>query len=104
MELHTFSSLNKAFWEQYKDSMDDANGAVVFIDSETLRLKNMQIENVEELPKHFNKGTLVVIQQKEDLEKYLLNQHYENTVLLLMTSGTFGGLSISNLIEAIFES
>jgi hypothetical protein len=45
-----------------------------------------------------------VIQQKEDLEKYLLNQHYENTVLLLMTSGTFGGLSISNLIEAIFES
>lgn len=104
MELHTFSSLNKAFWEQYKDSMDDANGAVVFIDSETLRLKNMQIENVDELPKHFNKGTLVVIQQKEDLEKYLLNQHYENTVLLLMTSGTFGGLSISNLIEAIFES
>jgi UDP-N-acetylmuramate: L-alanyl-gamma-D-glutamyl-meso-diaminopimelate ligase len=104
MELHTFSSLNKAFWEQYKDSMDDANDAVVFIDSETLRLKNMQIENVEELPKHFNKGTLVVIQQKEDLEKYLLNQHYENTVLLLMTSGTFGGLSISNLIEAIFES
>src|SRR5690606_10326750 len=42
LELHTFSSLNKDFMDQYKNTMDQADEAVVFYSRHALELKRMK--------------------------------------------------------------
>ena len=40
MELHTFSSLNKSFLDEYKDSMNTVDKAIIYYNTETLKQKN----------------------------------------------------------------
>lgn len=101
MELHTYSSLNKDFLKEYSGAMNDADVAVVYVDKEALALKRMPPLDVELVRKSFNKAGLTVLQTPAELERFLVSQSYKNTVLLLMTSGVFGGLHISSLSERI---
>jgi UDP-N-acetylmuramate: L-alanyl-gamma-D-glutamyl-meso-diaminopimelate ligase len=101
MELHTFSSLNKDFWQEYAGSMDASDTAIVYIDEETLALKKMPPIDKNEVIASFKKDGLQVLQNKTELANFLLSQNYENAVLLLMTSGTFGGLDITNTTNEI---
>ena len=42
----------------------------------------------------FNKPGLAVINKKQDLEKWLADQDYDNASLLLMSSGNYDGLDM----------
>ena len=101
MELHTFSSLNKDFWQEYAGTMDAADTAIVYIDEETLALKKMPPIDKKEVIACFKKEGLLVLQTKTELASFLMTQNYDNAVLLLMTSGTFGGLDIANITKEI---
>ncbi len=101
MELHTFSSLNKDFWQEYAGSMDAADTAIVYIDKETLALKKMPPIDKNEVIAAFQKKGLQVLQSKTELASFLMAQNYDYAVLLLMTSGTFGGLDITNITKEI---
>ncbi len=101
MELHTFSSLNKDFWQEYAGTMDAADTAIVYIDEETLVLKKMPPIDKNEVIASFKKEGLQVMQNKTELADFLMSQNYTNSVLLLMTSGTFGGLDIANITKEI---
>lgn len=103
MELHTFSSLNKDFWAEYEGSMNEADVAIVYVDKETLALKRMPDLNIEEVKKSFGRTDLKILQNKEALEQELLSHSYDNAMLLLMTSGTFGGMDVKSLTEKILE-
>ncbi len=94
MELHTFSSLNKEFLKQYKDSMKDADRAIVYFDPHTLSGKKMDILESEEIKKGFNRPDLVVITDKNELQRFIKNVHGNNAVLSMMSSGTFSGINI----------
>jgi UDP-N-acetylmuramate: L-alanyl-gamma-D-glutamyl-meso-diaminopimelate ligase len=101
MELHTFSSLNKDFLHEYKGGMDKADMAVVFIDDEAMKLKQMPPLDPQLIIDSFGRNDLKVFSDRESLKSFLLSQNWQNNNLLLMTSGQFGGMNIIELSKAI---
>jgi len=103
MELHTFSSLNKDFMPQYKNTMAEADEAIVFYNPEVLKHKKLPSISNEDVFAAFNQEDLKVITKMEELLDYLQGKNYENTNLLLMTSGNFSGIDIKDLAKQLIK-
>lgn len=97
IELHTFSSLNKAFLDQYRDSMNGADIAVVYIDEKTFKHKKMEPLNELDVQTSFNDKNINFFNEATALEEYFRNLNFKNTNLLLMSSGNFGGMDLVKL-------
>lgn len=100
-ELHTFSSLNKKFIPQYKDSMKAAQQQIVYFNPDKMKAKGMEVLTEDEIRKAFNASGLLVFQDKTALENFLLQQSWKNKNLLFMSSGQFGGLDIPALADKL---
>ena len=94
LELHTFSSLNEKFMNEYSGAMDNADEAIVFYSKHALELKRMPPLEPQKVIRGFNKLNLEVITDKEDLEQRLGNIHCNNTNFLFMSSGNYEGMNI----------
>jgi UDP-N-acetylmuramate: L-alanyl-gamma-D-glutamyl-meso-diaminopimelate ligase len=103
MELHTFSSLNKDFLQEYHGGMDKADTAIVFIDHEAMKLKQMPPLDPALIIQSFGRQDMSVFSSKEELEAFLLTQNWQDNNLLLMTSGQFGGMDITGLTKQILS-
>jgi UDP-N-acetylmuramate: L-alanyl-gamma-D-glutamyl-meso-diaminopimelate ligase len=97
IELHTFSSLNRTFLEQYRDTMQAADVAVVYIDEKTFAQKRMEPLNANDVQTSFNDTTILFFSDSQRLETYLRGLDFKQTNLLLMSSGNFGGMDLVNL-------
>ena len=97
LELHTYSSLNAEFLEQYKGSLDAADEVVVFYSAKALEIKKMEPISKEQIESSFNLEGITVFTQAEDFQEFLKAKHYQNDVLLLMSSGNYGGLNFETL-------
>ncbi len=95
MELHTFSSLNKDFLPEYKDTMKPADVAYVYFNPEVIAHKGLEKITKEQVAEGFGKNITVFTDPKA-LQEELRKIEFENTNLLFMTSGNFSGL---NLVE-----
>lgn len=102
-ELHTFSSLNKEFLKQYRRKLDAADVAVVYFNPLTIEHKRLEPLSEEDIAKAFKREDLEVFTKAEDLEAFLQNQSWENSNLLLMSSGTFGDIDLNALVENIVK-
>jgi len=100
-ELHTFSSLNKDFLPQYDQKMADADVAVVFYSPHTLEMKKMPQLSKEEIIKYFGRADLKVFTETKELISFLKEQNWFQSNLLLMSSGTFGGLDFQAISEEL---
>jgi len=100
-ELHTFSSLNKTFLKQYRRKLNAADVAVVYYNPLTLEHKRMEPISVEDIRAAFKRDDLNIFTETEDLLAFLKQQHWENANLLLMSSGTFGDLNMTELVDSI---
>ncbi len=96
IELHTFSSLNKAFLPQYKGSLEGAAAKVVFYSPHTLAMKNLPSITAEEVRDFFDDPDILVFTDAEELFTYLHTS--KPPLLLLMSSGNFGNLNIDGLM------
>ena len=94
LELHTFSSLNEKFMNEYNGAMDNADEAIVFYSKHALELKRMPLLEPQRIKKGFNKPGLDVIIEKKLLENKLRNIDSNNTNYLFMSSGNYEGLDI----------
>jgi UDP-N-acetylmuramate: L-alanyl-gamma-D-glutamyl-meso-diaminopimelate ligase len=103
LELHTYSSLNRNFLDHYRGTMDEADNAVVFFNPETILHKRLEMITKEEVSKAFDKKDLKVFTERSELESYLYSAVAENSVLLLMSSGTFSGINFKELSETILR-
>lgn len=101
LELHTYSSLNENFMNEYNGTMDKADIAAVFYSKHALALKRMPDLPKEVVTKGFNKTALQVFNDKDELWQWLQQQNFANTNLLLMSSGNYDGLPIQNFVETI---
>jgi UDP-N-acetylmuramate: L-alanyl-gamma-D-glutamyl-meso-diaminopimelate ligase len=101
LELHTYSSLNEDFMKEFKGAMDDADEAVVFYSNHALELKRLPLLPKEAVQKGFNKKDLFVFNQKEELEAWLQNSTFDNSVLLLMSSGNYDGMDVETLSKRV---
>ncbi len=101
LELHTFSSLNKAFLNQYEDTFDKPDTAVVYFNPETIKHKNLPPISVEEIKKGFNKSKLDVFTDSKLLVEFIKKQNLKDGVLLLMTSGNFDGINLKEFANEL---
>jgi UDP-N-acetylmuramate: L-alanyl-gamma-D-glutamyl-meso-diaminopimelate ligase len=99
VELHTFSSLNKDFLPHYKGTLAGAELACVFYSPHTLAMKNMPPIEPEEIRQNFGHPNLRVFTGRPELENFLLGRHWNGHNLLLMSSGTFGGMDYQKFVE-----
>ena len=97
MELHTFSSLNKDFLKQYRNSMNEADQAIVFFSLEAIKHKGLEPIKEDEIKSAFNNKELIVISDDIILKNHLKNINLENTNLLLMSSGNFNKMNLDEI-------
>ena len=97
LELHTFSSLNPEFLKEYKNSLDPADEAVVFFSPEALEIKKMRPVSIAQIQEAFEKENLIVYTTAQEFKQHLQNLNSANAVLLLMSSGTYGGLDFEEI-------
>ena len=100
IELHTFSSLNKDFLAEYAGTMDEADEAIVFIDSKTFEQKKMEPYPAEVVEKAFARN-IIFFNQPTELKAYLESVELLNANLLMMSSGNFGGIDLIELKNKI---
>ena len=96
-ELHTFSSLNSEFINEYKDTLNRADTAIVYFSKATLASKKMQKIDLKDIVTAFNKSDLLVFDDPLKLKEYLFSVNYNNSVLLMMSSGNFGNFNFNEL-------
>ncbi len=94
LELHTFSSLNKDFMEEYKGAMENADEAIVFYSKHALELKRMEFLDPQIVKNGFQKENLEVITERKKLEEKLKTEDSKNTNFLFMSSGNYDGMDI----------
>lgn len=98
-ELHTYSSLQENFIEHYAHSLDEGDVKILYLDEEALKIKNKQDLDETWLKKQFGDDKILVIKNKDLLVEKLKAETTENSVVLLMSSGNFGGLQTKNFIQ-----
>lgn len=101
LELHTYSSLNAEFLKEYQSALDNADIAVVFYSPEAVKIKRLEEVTAEQIAKAFNRSDLIIYTNSTEFEEYLYKANLKNFVLLLMSSGNYGGLDLNSLIKKI---
>lgn len=92
LELHTYSSLDPSFIVHYRNSLEKADLSIVFYDPEALKIKNRPPISPEEIVVAFDLPELRVFTEPQKLKDHLLKLDYHQKVLLMMSSGNYGGL------------
>ena len=102
MELHTFSSLNKDFLDQYKGSMETADEAFIYYSPETIAHKRLDPISPKEISDAFASSNVTVFDNSDLLIKTLKEVHWKDANLLMMSSGNFNGVDFAELGEQLF--
>jgi UDP-N-acetylmuramate: L-alanyl-gamma-D-glutamyl-meso-diaminopimelate ligase len=100
MELHTFSSLKKEFLPHYKDAMKMADVAVVYFSPEVVKHKKLEPISKELVEEGFG-GNITVFNKTEEVLSFLKSRQWNNTTLLMMSSGNFDGINYEELGEEL---
>ena len=104
MELHTFSSLNTQFLQEYNGCMDQADISIVYYSKHALELKRLPYFDRTKVLEAFGRGDIHVFNETESMVQFLLNQSASDTNFLMMSSGDFDGLNLSNLADSILSN
>lgn len=102
LELHTYSSLNKAFIPHYKNALSGIENPVLYFSKKALEIKRMPDLDVDYVCSAFNKTDLRVVKEAELLREEVYKrwaEATEKTVFLFMSSGNYGGL----ILEDVFK-
>lgn len=98
LELHTFSSLNKAFLHQYHRSLRPIKNKLVFVNQHTLDTKGYPAISKQELIQAFDDPSLEYATTAEQLQAWVKAQRQTSgNVFLFMSSGPFADLDLKNL-------
>ena len=97
LELHTYSSLNPEFLNQYKGALAAADISVVFYSPRAVEIKKLQAISQQQIMDAFQSDDLLVYTNPEEFKDFLFSQKFNNTSLLLMSSGNYGGLNFDEL-------
>jgi len=104
MELHTFSSLNTSFLQEYNGTMNKADIPVVYYNPEVIGHKKLKPIAKQEVVNSFGNNDLTVITKQEQMVNYIQSLDITNSCLLFMSSGNFSGLNIDAFAHELLES
>jgi UDP-N-acetylmuramate: L-alanyl-gamma-D-glutamyl-meso-diaminopimelate ligase len=97
LELHTYSSLNSEFLKEYEGALQYADVAVVFYSPDAVKIKQLEEVSYDQIAQAFNRKDLVIYTNPKDFKDYLFNLNLDNSALLLMSSGNYGGLNFDEV-------
>ena len=101
LELHTYSSLNPDFLNEYEGALDAADVAVVFYSPDAVKIKQLNEVSYEQISKAFNRNDLIIFTSPAAFKDFLFAQNFDNSALLLMSSGNYGGLNFDDVKSLI---
>lgn len=102
LELHTYSSLNAAFLKEYQGALEYADVAVVFYSPDAVKIKQLEEVTYEQIAKAFNREDLIIYTDAEAFKEFLFSRNFDNSALLLMSSGNYGGLNFDE-VKALMQ-
>jgi len=97
MELHTFSSLNETFLAGYAGSMEKATKAFVYFNPHTVEHKKLVPITPDQVKRAFGGSNVEVYTDLSTLLRDLKTENWDNSNLLMMSSGNFDGLKFEEL-------
>ena len=97
LELHTYSSLNAEFLKEYQGALDAADVAVVFYSPDAVKIKQLEEVTYEQIAQSFHRDDLIIYTNPTDFKNFLFSQNLDNSALLLMSSGNYGGLNFDDI-------
>ncbi len=97
MELHTYSSLNAEFLKEYEGALNAADVAVVFYSPDAVKIKQLEEITYDQIAKLFQREDLIIYTNPVDFKNFLFSQNFDNSALLLMSSGNYGGLNFDEV-------
>lgn len=101
MELHTFSSLTSEFLLQYKGAMDMADFPIVYFNPKTIEHKGLQEITKEQVLSAFDREDIIICNKSSEVIDYIRTIKWENTNLLMMSSGNFDGINFDELANQL---
>ncbi len=101
LELHTYSSLNSEFLKNYKETLDQADEALVFYSPDAVAIKKLDAVSKDDIKSAFEKNDMEVFTSGQDFKDALFDKDFSNTALLLMSSGDYGGLDLEEVKNLI---
>ena len=104
MELHTFSSLNKNFINNYQDTLKAADEACIYFNPQNNKQKEESKVDIQDVENAFNFHGLKIFTEVKNLENYLLEKEWKDSNLLLMSSGQFGDMDLKSVADKIVDS
>jgi UDP-N-acetylmuramate: L-alanyl-gamma-D-glutamyl-meso-diaminopimelate ligase len=104
IELHTSSSLTEDFLPQYAGCMDEADVAFVYYNPKVIQQKNLKEIEPELVKKAFANDSLTVFTDSTVLQAKLRELNFDNSALLLMTSGNFSGVNLIEFANELLNS
>jgi UDP-N-acetylmuramate: L-alanyl-gamma-D-glutamyl-meso-diaminopimelate ligase len=103
MELHTFSSLNRRFLQEYNGSMNKADIPVVYYNPKVIQHKKLDPLSKKEVVASFANNHLMAFTEQEQMVNYLKGIDITHTSLLFMSSGNFSGLDIDAFAHVLLN-
>ena len=101
LELHSYSSLNAEFLAEYEGALDKADKAIVFYSPHAVKIKQLDEVTEQQIATAFKRDDLIIFTNPQEFKEFLFKQNLENTALLLMSSGNYGGLDFEELIRLV---
>ena len=101
LELHTYSSLNAEFLKEYEGALDAADIAVVFYSPDAVKIKQLEEVSYDQIAQSFQRDDLIIYTNPSEFKDFLFNYDLNNSALLLMSSGNYGGLHFDEVKELI---
>lgn len=101
LELHTYSSLNAEFLKEYEGALDAADVAVVFYSPDAVKIKQLEEVTYDQIAQSFKRDDLIIYTNPKEFKDFLFAQNFDNSALLLMSSGNYGGLDFEEVKQLI---
>ena len=97
LELHTYSSLNAEFLKEYKGALDAADLAVVFYSPHAVAIKKLEAVTEGQIAEAFERDDLKIFTNPDNFKSFVFQMDFSGKVLLMMSSGNYGGLDLDEL-------
>jgi len=101
LELHTYSSLNAEFLKEYEGALDAADVTVVFYSPDAVKIKQLEEVTYEQIAQAFKRNDLIIYTNPAEFKDFLFSTNLENSALLLMSSGNYGGLDFEEVKQLV---
>ena len=93
--------MNAEFLKEYEGALEYADKAVVFYSPDAVKIKQLDEVSYDQIATAFNRKDLVIYTNPVAFKDFLFKQDFDNSALLLMSSGNYGGLNFDEVKDLI---